>query len=176
MVGIESLKRLAGNHFIHALNVEKWHNQLKLGQRILCDHNKEKMMSFFAVNFSKLEKAAEMISLNDLEAILQREDLNATSDWLLNFFKSCAFFHSLPDHQKFRLTHLVISVDRKPPRVLLSLRLTGYSFEVYNCLNNTWSRASELVNLPLGFHACGLEVIDNHLYAIGGEWESRGEI
>ena len=171
--GVDSLKKLAGDHFVPALSVEKWHEQLRLGQRILCDHNKEKMMSFFAVNFSKLKKAAEVISSKDLEAILQREDLNATTHWLLGFLESCTAFQNLADHEKSRLTDRVISVHRKPPRLLLVLTLYGYSFEAYNCLNNTWYMTSELVNLPREHYVDNLEMVDNHLYAL---CRGRGEI
>ena len=189
MEGVESLNKLAGDHFIAALSVEKWHDQLKLGKRILCDHNKEKMWSFLAVNFSKLEKAAEVISAEDLKAILEREDLNAKTKWLLGFLKCCNAFHSLPDHEKSKLKDNVLSVDRKPPRVLLTYiwESTYYhpmqaasTFEVYNCLNNTWSLAPDSFNLPEAFNSEELEVIDNRIYSIGGDTNNgedpRGEI
>ena len=180
MEGVESLNKLAGDHFIAGLSVEKWHDQLKLGKRILCDHNKEKMMSFLAVNFSKLEKAAEVISAEDLKAILEREDLNAKTKWLLGFLKCCNAFHSLPDHEKSKLKDNVLSVDRKPPRVLLFYTYYHPKREVYNCLNNTWSLAPDRFNLPEAFNSEELEVIDNRIYSIGGDTnggeDPRGEI
>ena len=182
--GITLLTKICSDFLVSTLTVVNWHERYRLGQKFLCKHTLEQMKMFICVNFTKLNNVAELLTVEDMETVLKREDVNCTTDRLLLILNTCVAFKSLPDHQKAKLTELVSTVSRKPPEVLISLggwagedRVLANTVEVFNCLSNTWFKAPAHIEfpVPLAFH--GMEVINNKVYTIGGYSEegSRGE-
>ena len=126
-------------------------------------------MRFMATNLTKLDN--KLLTIEDLEAVLKRRELNCTTKELLLFLYSASAFKSLPDNQKVDL--LDACVTRKPGEVLLvgggqsqSWRELE-SMEVFNYLSNTWSRVPS-VNFPMPLAWMEMEMINNVVFTVGG--------
>ena len=172
---IALLTKICSDFVISTLTVVNWHQRYRLAQKFLCKHTLEQMMMFICVNFTKLDKVAELLTVEDMETVLKREDVNCTTDRLLLILNTCVAFKSLSEHQQARLTELVSTVSRKPPEVLISLGgfedwswMPTNKMEVFNCLSNTWIEAPANLNLPVPLAYHGMEVINNKVYTIGG--------
>ena len=186
--GVDRLSKICTDRVTSTLTKENWYETYALGKRthgLLCQHAKEQVMRFMATNLTKLDNAAELLTIEDLEAILKRTDLNCTTKELLLFLYSASAFKSLPDNQKVDL--LDACLKRKPAEVLL---VGGggsmweefaqlESMEVFNCLSNTWSRVPDHVNFPMPLAWMQMELINNVVYTAGGygglELEPDGE-
>ena len=170
--GIDLLTKICSDFIIATLTMGNWNQRYRLGQRFLCKHAMEQVMRFICTNLAKLDNAAELLTVEDLEAVLKREDVNCTTDGLLLFLHTSSAFKSLPDDQKANLETLVQSVSRKPPEVLISVggwdSAPSSTTEVFNCLSNTWFKASPNINLPLPLAFHGMEMVNNVVYTIGG--------
>ena len=172
--GIDLLTKICSDFIIATLTIENWDQRYRLGQRFLCKHAMEQVMRFICTNLAKLDNAAELLTVEDLEAVLKREDVNCTTDGLLLFLHTSSAFKSLPDDQKANLETLVQSVSRKPPEVLISVGGMDSYFtpssttEVFNCLSNTWFKTSPNINLPVPLAYHGMEMVNNVVYTIGG--------
>ena len=169
---ISLLTKICSDFLVSTLTVVNWRDRYRLSQKFLCSHTLEQMMMFICVNFTKLNNVAELLTVEDLESVLKREDVNCTTDRLLLILNTCAAFKCLSDHEQVKLTELVSTVSRKPPAVLISLGgwelAPSKKMEVFNCLSNTWFQGPDHLKLsvPLAYH--GMEVINNKVYIIGG--------
>ena len=175
--GVDRLTKICTDRIISTLTNENWFEVYDLGKRthgLLCQHAKEQVMKFMATNLTKLDNAAELLTIEDLDVVLRRTDLNCTTEELLLFLFSASAFKSLPDNQKVFL--LNACVTRKPAEVLLvgGGRSMWYEFaqlesmEVFNCLSNTWSRVPDHVNFPMRLAWMQMELINNVVYIVGG--------
>ena len=177
--GVDRLTKICTDRIISTLTNENWYEPYVLGKRthgLLCEHAKEQVMRFMATNLTKLDNAAQLLTIEDLDVVLRRTDLNCTTEELLLFLFSASAFKSLPDNQKVFL--LNACVTRKPAEVLLvgggqswwdnSQELTLESMEVFNCLSNTWSRVPDRVNFPMRLAWMQMELINNVVYTVGG--------
>lgn len=177
--GVDRLTKICTDRIISTLTNENWYEPYVLGKRthgLLCEHAKEQVMRFMATNLTKLDNAAQLLTIEDLDVVLRRTDLNCTTEELLLFLFSASAFKSLPDNQKVFL--LNACVTRKPAEVLLvgggrnMGRLNrGWeleSMEVFNCLSNTWSRVPDHVNFPKRLAWMQMELINNVVYTVGG--------
>ena len=170
--GITLLTKICSDFMVSTLNLVNWHERYRLGQKFLCKHTLEQIKMFICANFTKLNNVVELLTVEDMETVLKREDVNCTTERLLLILNTCVVFKSLPDHQKAKLTELVSGVTRKPPDVLISVggwdSATADKVEVFNCLSDTWFQAPAHIQLPLPLDGHGLEVINNKVYTIGG--------
>ena len=170
--GITLLTKICSDFLVSTLTVVNWHDRYRLGQKFLCKHALEQMMMFICVNFTKLNNVTELLTVEDMETVLKREDVNCTTDRLLLILNSCVAFKCLTDHQKAKLTELVSTVTRKPPDVLISVggwdSAPANKMEVFNCLSNNWFQAPAHIKLPVPLAYHGMEVINNKVYTIGG--------
>ena len=175
--GVDRLSKICTDRVTSTLTKENWYETYALGKRthvLLCQHAKEQVMRFMATNLTKLDNAAELLTIEDLEAILKRTDLNCTTKELLLFLYSASAFKSLPDNQKVDL--LDACLKRKPAEVLLVGGGRSWwhefaqleSMEVFNCLSNTWSRVPDHVNFPMRLAWMQMELINNVVYTVGG--------
>ena len=175
--GVDRLTKICTDRIISTLTKENWYEPYALGKRthgLLCQHAKEQVMRFMATNLTKLDNAAELLTIEDLDVVLRRTDLNCTTEELLLFLFSASAFKSLPDNQKVFL--LNACVTRKPAEVLLvgGGRSRWHEFaqlesmEVFNCLSNTWSRVPDHVNFPMRLEGMQMELINNVVYTVGG--------
>ena len=166
--GVDRLTKICTDRIISTLTNENWFEVYDLGKRthgLLCQHAKEQVMRFMATNLTKLDNAAELVTIEDLVAVLKRPELNCTTKELLLFLFSAPAFKSLPDDQKVDLMDLFVT--RKPAEVLL----VGGGFpqlEVFNYLSNTWSRVPDHVNFPMRLAWMQMELINNVVYTVGG--------
>ena len=118
--GVDRLTKICTDRIISTLTNENWYEPYVLGKRthgLLCEHAKEQVMRFMATNLTKLDNAAQLLTIEDLDVVLRRTDLNCTTEELLLFLFSASAFKSLPDNQKVFL--LNACVTRKPAEVLL---------------------------------------------------------
>ena len=170
--GISLMTKICSDFLLSTLTVVNWHERYRLGQKFLCKHTLEQMMMFICVNFTKLNNVAELLTVEDMETVLKREDVNCTTDRLLLILNTCVVFKCLSDQQKAKLTELVSSVSRKPAGVLISVggwdKAPSNKIEVFNCLSDTWFQAPDHIKLPLPLAYHGMEVINNKVYTIGG--------
>ena len=170
--GITLLTKICSDFLVSTLTVVNWHQRYRLGQKFLCKHVLEQMKMFICVNFTKLNNVAELLTVEDMETVLKREDVNCTTDRLLFILNTCVAFKCLSDNKKAKLTELASSVSRKPPDVLISLggwdKAPTNKMEVFNCLSQTWIQASDHIKLPVPLAYHGMEVINNKVYTIGG--------
>ena len=175
--GVDRLTKICTDRIISTLTSENWYEPYVLGKRthgLLCEHAKEQVMRFMATNLTKLDNAAQLLTIEDLDVVLRRTDLNCTTEELLLFLFSASAFKSLPDNQKVFL--LNACVTRKPAEVLLvgGGRSRWHEFaqlesmEVFNCLSNTWSRVPDHVNFPMRLAWMGMEMINNVVFIVGG--------
>ena len=175
--GVDRLTKICTDRVTSTLTTENWYELYALGKRtngLSCKHAKEQVMRFMATNLTKLDNAAELLTIEDLDVVLRRTDLNCTTEELLLFLFSASAFKSLPDNQKVFL--LNACVTRKPAEVLLvgGGRSMWYEFaqlesmEVFNCLSNTWSRVPDHVNFPMRLAWMQMELINNVVYTVGG--------
>ena len=176
--GVDRLTKICTDRIISTLTNENWYEPYVLGKRthgLLCEHAKEQVMRFMATNLTKLDNAAQLLTIEDLDVVLRRTDLNCTTEELLLFLFSASAFKSLPDNQKVFL--LNACVTRKPAEVLLvgGGRSRWWhefaqleSMEVFNCLSNTWSRVPDHVNFPMRLAWMQMELINNVVYTVGG--------
>ena len=177
--GVDRLTKICTDRIISTLTNENWYEPYVLGKRthgLLCEHAKEQVMRFMATNLTKLDNAAQLLTIEDLDVVLRRTDLNCTTEELLLFLFSASAFKSLPDNQKVDL--LLACLKRKPAEVLLvgggqswwdySPELKLESMEVFNCLSNTWSRVPDHVNFPMRLAWMQMELINNVVYTVGG--------
>ena len=175
--GVDRLTKICTDRIISTLTNENWYEPYVLGKRthgLLCEHAKEQVMRFMATNLTKLDNAAQLLTIEDLDVVLRRTDLNCTTEELLLFLFSASAFKSLPDNQKVFL--LNACVTRKPAEVLLVGGGPGVwhefaqleSMEVFNCLSNTWSRVPDHVNFPKRLEGMQMELINNVVYTVGG--------
>ena len=175
--GVDRLTKICTDRIISTLTNENWYEPYVLGKRthgLLCEHAKEQVMRFMATNLTKLANAAELLTIEDLDVVLRRTDLNCTTEELLLFLFSASAFKSLPDNQKVFL--LNACVTRKPAEVLLVGGGRSWwhefaqleSMEVFNCLSNTWSRVPDHVNFPKRLAWMQMELINNVVYTVGG--------
>merc|ERR1712218_523541 len=116
----------------------------------------EQVMRFMCTNLAKLDNAAELLTVEDLEVVLMREDVNCTTDGLLLFLHTSSAFKSLPDDQKANLETMVQSVSRKPPEVLISVG--GWDSAPSR---TTWFKTSPNINLPVPLAYHGMETVNN---------------
>ena len=169
---ITLLTKICSDFVVSTLTVVNWHERYRLGQKFLCKHTLEQMMMFICVNFTKLNNVAELLTVEDMETVLKREDVNCTTDRLLFILNTCVAFKCLSDNKKAKLTELASSVSRKPPDVLISLggwdKAPTNKMEVFNCLSNIWFQAPDHTKLPVPLAYHGMEVINNKVYIIGG--------
>ena len=56
-------------------------------------------MMFICINFTKLNNVAELLTLEALKTVLEREDVNCTTDRLLVILNTCVTFNCLYDPQ-----------------------------------------------------------------------------
>ena len=171
--GVDRLTKICTDRVTSTLTTDNWYELYALGKRtrgLLCQHAKEQVMRFMATNLTKLDNAAEL-TIEDLETVLKRSDLNCTTKELLLFLYSASAFKSLPDNQKVDL--LDACMTRKPAEVLLvgggqsqSWRELE-SMEVFNYLSNTWSRVPS-VNFPMPLAWMEMEMINNVVFTVGG--------
>ena len=177
--GITLLTKICSDFVVSTLTLANWHARYRLGQKFLCKHTLEQMMMFICVNFTKLNNVAELLTVEDMETVLKREDVNCTTDRLLLILNTCVAFESLSDQKKAKLTELVSTVSRKPPEVLILLGgwepAPTNKMEVFNCLSNTWIEAPANLNFPVPLAYHGMEVINNKVYTIGGYSEHATE-
>ena len=170
--GITLLTKICSDFVVSTLTLANWHERYRLGQKFLCKHTLEQMMMFICVNFTKLNNVAELLTVEDMETVLKREDVNCTTDRLLLILNTCVAFKCLSDYQQAKLTELVSTVSRKPPDVLISLggweSAPSKKMEVFNCLSNIWFQAPANLNLPVPLAYHGMEVINNRVFTIGG--------
>ena len=170
--GVDRLTKICTDRIISTLTNENWYEPYVLGKRthgLLCEHAKEQVMRFMATNLTKLDNAAQLLTIEDLDVVLRRTDLNCTTEELLLFLFSASAFKSLPDNQKVFL--LNACVTRKPAEVLLvggGRSRWHESMEVFNCLSNTWSRVPDHVNFPKRLAWMQMELINNVVYTVGG--------
>ena len=175
--GVDRLTKICTDRIISTLTNENWYEPYVLGKRthgLLCEHAKEQVMRFMATNLTKLDNAAQLLTIEDLDVVLRRTDLNCTTEELLLFLFSASAFKSLPDNQKVFL--LNACVTRKPAEVLLvgggrsmwEVNAELESMEVFNCLSNTWSRVPDHVNFPMRLAGMQMELINNVVYIVGG--------
>ena len=175
--GVDRLTKICTDRIISTLTNENWYEPYVLGKRthgLLCEHAKEQVMRFMATNLTKLDNAAQLLTIEDLDVVLRRTDLNCTTEELLLFLFSASAFKSLPDNQKVFL--LSACVTRKPAEVLLVGGGRSWwhefaqleSMEVFNCLSNTWSRVPDHVNFPMRLSGMQMELINNVVYTVGG--------
>ena len=177
--GVDRLTKICTDRIISTLTNENWYEPYVLGKRthgLLCEHAKEQVMRFMATNLTKLDNAAQLLTIEDLDVVLRRTDLNCTTEELLLFLFSASAFKSLPDNQKVFL--LNACVTRKPAEVLLVGGGRSWwhhpefaqleSMEVFNCLSNTWSRVPDRVNFPMRLAWMQMELINNVVYTVGG--------
>ena len=173
--GVDRLTKICTDRIISTLTKDNWFEVYALGKRthgLLCQHAKEQVMRFMATNLTKLDN--KLLTIEDLDVVLRRTDLNCTTEELLLFLFSASAFKSLPDNQKVFL--LNACVTRKPAEVLLvgGGRSRWHEFaqlesmEVFNCLSNTWSRVPDHVNFPMRFAWTQMELINNVVYTVGG--------
>ena len=174
---ITLLTKICSDFVVSTLTVDNWHERYRLGQKFLCKHTLEQMMMFICVNFTKLNNVAELLTVEDMETVLKREDVNCTTDRLLLLLNTCVAFKCLSDPQQAKLTELVSTVSRKPPAVLISLggwaSAPSKKMEVFNCLSETWFQAPDHIKLPVPMAHHGMEVINNKVYTIGGFSDGR---
>ena len=171
--GVDRLTKICTDRIISTLTKENWYEPYALGKRthgLLCQHAKEQVMRFMATNLTKLDN--KLLTIEDLETVLKRSDLNCTTKELLLFLFSAPAFKSLPDDQKVDLMDLFVT--RKPAEVLLvgggqsqSWRELE-SMEVFNYLSNTWSRVPDHVNFPTPLAWMEMEMINNVVFTVGG--------
>jgi len=170
--GITLLTKICSDFVVSTLTVVNWHKRYRLGQKFLCKHTLEQIKMFICANFTKLNNVVELLTVEDMETVLKREDVNCTTERLLLILNTCVVFKSLPDHQKSKLTDLISAVSRKPPDVLISVggwdSAPADKVEVFNCLSNTWIQAPAHIKLPVPLAYHGMEVINNRVYTIGG--------
>ena len=170
--GISLLTKICSDFIVTTLTVENWEKRYRLGQQFLCKHTQEKMKTFICVNFTKLNNLAELLTVEDMETLMKREDVNCTKDVLLLILDNCVAFKRLPVRQKGKLTWMASTVSRKPPEVLISVggwdKAPSNKVEIFNCLSNTWFHAPDHIKLPLPLAYHGMEVIKNKVYTIGG--------
>ena len=177
--GVDRLTKICSDRLTSTLTNGNWYELYALGKRthgLLCEHAKEQVMRFMATNLTKLDNAAELLTIEDLDVVLRRTDLNCTTEELLLFLFSASAFKSLPDNQKVFL--LNACVTRKPAEVLLVGGGRSWwhhpefaqleSMEVFNCLSNTWSRVPDHVNFPMRLAWMQMELINNVVYTVGG--------
>ena len=177
--GVDRLTKICTDRIISTLTNENWYEPYVLGKRthgLLCEHAKEQVMRFMATNLTKLDNAAQLLTIEDLDVVLRRTDLNCTTEELLLFLFSASAFKSLPDNQKVFL--LNACVTRKPAEVLLVGGGRSWwhhpefaqleSMEVFNCLSNTWSRVPDHLNFPMRLAWMQMELINNVVYTVGG--------
>ena len=177
--GVDRLTKICTDRIISTLTNENWYEPYVLGKRthgLLCEHAKEQVMRFMATNLTKLDNAAQLLTIEDLDVVLRRTDLNCTTEELLLFLFSASAFKSLPDNQKVFL--LDACLTRKPAEVLLVGGGRSWwhhpefaqleSMEVFNCLSNTWSRVPDRVNFPMRLAWMQMELINNVVYTVGG--------
>ena len=175
--GVDRLTKICSDRLTSTLTNGNWYELYALGKRthgLLCEHAKEQVMRFMATNLTKLDNAAELLTIEDLEAVLKRTELNCTTKELLVFLYSASAFKCLLDDQKVNL--LDACVTRKPAEVLLvggggimRDRFTQLeSMEVFNYLSNTWSRVPDHVNFPMRLAGMQMELINNVVYIVGG--------
>ena len=173
--GVDRLTKICTDRIISTLTKDNWFEVYALGKRthgLLCQHAKEQVMRFMATNLTKLDN--KLLTIEDLDVVLRRTDLNCTTEELLLFLFSASAFKSLPDNQKVFL--LNACVTRKPAEVLLvgGGRSRWHEFaqlesmEVFNCLSNTWSRVPDHVNFPMRFAWTQMELINNVVFTVGG--------
>ena len=175
--GVDRLTKICTDRVTSTLTTDNWYELYALGKRtrgLLCQHAKEQVMRFMATNLTKLDNAAELLTIEDLVAVLKRPELNCTTKELLLFLYSASAFKSLPDNQKVDL--LGACMTRKPAEVLLvgggrsmwEVNAELESMEVFNCLSNTWSRVPDHVNFPMRLAGMQMELINNVVYIVGG--------
>ena len=173
--GVDRLTKICTDRIISTLTKENWYEPYALGKRthgLLCQHAKEQVMRFMATNLTKLDN--KLLTIEDLETVLKRSDLNCTTKELLLFLFSAPAFKSLPDDQKVDLMDLFVT--RKPAEVLLvgggrsmwEDNAELESMEVFNYLSNTWSRVPDHVNFPMPLAWMEMEMINNVVFTVGG--------
>ena len=77
--GIDPLTKICSDFIIATLTMGNWNQRYRLGQRFLCKHAMEQVMRFICTNLANLDNAAELLTVEDLEAVLKREDVNCTT-------------------------------------------------------------------------------------------------
>ena len=166
------LTKICSDFMVSTLTLVNWHERYRLGQKFLCKHTLEQIKMFICANFTKLNNVVELLTVEDMETVLKREDVNCTTERLLLILNNCVVFKSLPDHQKSKLTDLISAVSRKPPEVLISVggwdSAPADKVEVFNYLSNTWFQAPAHIKLPVPLAYGGMEVINNKVYTVGG--------
>ena len=81
--GITLLTKICSDFLVSTLTVVNWHERYRLGQKFLCKHTLEQIEMFICVNFTRLNNVIELLTVEDMETVLKREDLNCTTDRLL---------------------------------------------------------------------------------------------
>ena len=56
-----------------------WHERNRLGQKFLCKHTLEQIKMFICTNFTKLNNVVELFTVEDMEAVFKREEVNCTT-------------------------------------------------------------------------------------------------
>ena len=80
--GVDRLTKICTDRIISTLTKDNWYEPYVLGKRthgLLCQHAKEQVMRFMATNLTKLDNAAELLTVEDLEAVLRRMLCTTTS-------------------------------------------------------------------------------------------------
>ena len=76
--GVDRLTKICIDRITSTLTKENKFEVYALGKRthgLLCQHAKEQVMRFMATNLTKLDNAAELLTIEDLESVLKRTDL-----------------------------------------------------------------------------------------------------
>ena len=56
-----------------------WNERYRLGPKFLCKHTLEQIKMFICTNFTKLNNVVELLTVEDMEAVFKREEVNCTT-------------------------------------------------------------------------------------------------
>ena len=118
--GITSLTKICSDFLLFTLSPGNWEQRYKLGKKSLCKHALEALQRFLSANFSSLTNEAVRVTLEEMDALFPRLDLNSSAPQLLHcLLSSCPVFSALDDTQQTRIVQMVTS--SRPVSCLTSL-------------------------------------------------------
>ena len=104
---ITLLTKICSDFLVSTLTVVNWHERYRLGQKFLCKHSLEQMKSFLADNFSRLTNVADLLRVEDMDALFDRPDLDCEPILLLCLLNHCPAYKGLEDAEKTRIATIV---------------------------------------------------------------------